>query len=168
MRKIRQTGVMAFLFMVTASSASAQTPPQPVQLDPTASISSPQLQANVHKPLPEQYIWMPIIDGRNPGNSGYFRQKFKFLPWRAWRLGGLGAIFDSGRLGDVYKGEPSPARLCLDVRLSPTEEIMPYLFCGTGRSFPALLRRRARRRGRGRRRCARAPAPGCWWSGRRK
>jgi alpha-L-rhamnosidase len=77
MLRNRHARVIGFLFFAAAWIASAQTPPQPVHLDPTANISSPQLEANVHKPLPEQFIWMPIIDGRNPGDSGYFRNKFK-------------------------------------------------------------------------------------------
>jgi len=77
MLRISHAAGIGFLFLAAAWSASAQTPPQPKQLDPTATISSPQLEANVHKPLPEQFIWMPIIDGRNPGDSGYFRSRFK-------------------------------------------------------------------------------------------
>jgi alpha-L-rhamnosidase len=74
---IRNVGTLSLLFIAAALSANAQVPRQPVQLDPTANISSPQLEANMHKPLPEQFIWMPIIDGRNPGDSGYFRSQFK-------------------------------------------------------------------------------------------
>jgi alpha-L-rhamnosidase len=77
MRRIGQAGGIGILFLGAACVASAQAPPQPVQLDPTANISSPVLESTVHQPLPEQFIWMPIVDGRNPGDSGYFRDKFK-------------------------------------------------------------------------------------------
>lgn len=77
MLKIRNAGMLSLLVIAAALPTGAQTTPQPAQLDPTANIASPQLEANVHKPLPEQFIWMAIIDGHNPGNSGYFRSKFK-------------------------------------------------------------------------------------------
>ncbi|MGA7785309.1 MAG: alpha-L-rhamnosidase C-terminal domain-containing protein [Candidatus Acidiferrales bacterium] len=47
------------------------------QIDPVGDIASPQLERNVHKPLPEQFIWMPASEIGGPVDSGYFRQKFR-------------------------------------------------------------------------------------------
>ena len=51
-----------FLIPITAAAQSTGTdskvpPISDAALDPTRSITSPQLESGMHKPLPEQYIW---------------------------------------------------------------------------------------------------------------
>lgn len=59
--------------------AWAQSRPTPTPLDLTADIDHPVLESAVHKPLPEQFIWLPAAGGteQKAGDAArYFRMTF--------------------------------------------------------------------------------------------
>lgn len=51
------------LTFALALSAAAQAPPAAKQADPAADIGHPVLESSVHKPLPEQFIWLVMPKG---------------------------------------------------------------------------------------------------------
>ncbi len=49
----------------------------PVHLDLTADIASPALESSLHRPLPEQYIWVPEVKSGHHDDSFYFHNTFE-------------------------------------------------------------------------------------------
>src|ERR1035438_8140309 len=48
----------------------------PTNLDLTGDIASPQLESPLHSPLPEQYIWLPVVPNGSRDNTFFFRDSF--------------------------------------------------------------------------------------------
>jgi len=77
MRRISHFIALAIIFCAAAFSVIAQESRGAKLVDPVADVASPILERDVHKLLPEQFIWIPAIEGAGAAESGYFRRKFR-------------------------------------------------------------------------------------------
>jgi alpha-L-rhamnosidase len=82
-RSLRMFLVVPAGVAFAAAILMAQTPPAPAavgQADPTAGIAKPVLESSVHKPLPEQFVWLATPAGTpdkvDEATARYFRSRF--------------------------------------------------------------------------------------------
>jgi len=80
MRTILAALMLGALACVTPPSTHAQAQYASTPLDLTADIENPILESAVHKPLPEQYVWLPAPPGADSkadeAMPRYFRARF--------------------------------------------------------------------------------------------
>lgn len=85
-RPYEERSACAFLAVIClafalAPSAEAQAPSFVRRVDPTASIAHPVLESSIHKPLPEQFIWLAMPRGTsektNEATPRFFRGEFR-------------------------------------------------------------------------------------------
>ncbi len=80
MRQFLAALVLGCFACANAIPVAAQAQSQPVPLDLTADIENPVLESAIHKPLPEQYVWLPPAPGvdikTDDDTPRYFRMKF--------------------------------------------------------------------------------------------
>jgi len=76
---LRLSRLMLLITVLTAciKPGAAQQNFLPAQLDLTANVASPILESSLHQPLPEQYIWLPVVKEGSRDNPVYFRHTFE-------------------------------------------------------------------------------------------
>ncbi len=74
----RLLGLLLFIAGSTGGLVlvAAQQDFSPSNLDLTGDIRSPLLESSLHQPLPEQYVWLPVVKDGSRDNTFYFHDSF--------------------------------------------------------------------------------------------
>jgi hypothetical protein len=113
-------GVASLIALSPKSSAAPEQWNEPTPLDPTAAITSPVLESQIHQPLPEQYIWSSKGAQAGQEKASWFRSSFN--------------LSEKPQRATLYVAGPEQVTVTLNDELignfkqDPSSKLHPFVF----------------------------------------